>query len=215
MSVGQRWRPVLRSSQRARRTVCVGRVDDGARLGRGGRAGVALAFTRPCGHCGPVSLATSPKNPADASSRTIRPPGAQLRGPPSRHFESAVEGRYIPCAQGAPMHTVSPKHFSRSATVSTVVPGTGLEPVRPRGAARFKLAVSAFHHPGMRLPGPYGARTSLPHEESSTSLSGDKPPNSALLDRGCLILLATECPSAAGRGSGRSRALHRPGRPSR
>jgi hypothetical protein len=80
------------------------------------------------------------------------------------------------------------------------VPGTGLEPVRPRGAARFKLAVSAFHHPGMGSLG----RTSAygpPHRRATTSLSGGTPPNSGSTNRGCLILLATEGPSASGRGS--------------
>lgn len=52
--------------------------------------------------------------------------GNATSGPPSRHFDSGP----------------------RPTVAGMEVPGTGLEPVRPRGAARFKLAVSAFHHPG-------------------------------------------------------------------
>lgn len=55
------------------------------------------------------------------------------------------------------------------------VPGTGLEPVRPRGAARFKLAVSAFHHPGLARGSALahdpirGARCDLPNSGSMLS----------------------------------------------
>jgi len=61
------------------------------------------------------------------------------------------------------------------------VPGTGLEPVRPRGAARFKLAVSAFHHPG---------RPWAPRRRSEPI--GVRPPNCRRANRCCLILLTSE-----------------------
>lgn len=69
------------------------------------------------------------------------------------------------------------------------VPGTGLEPVRPRGAARFKLAVSAFHHPG---------RPWAPRRDSEPI--GARSSNSGRANRCCLILLTSEGASATGTG---------------
>src|SRR5213595_4324784 len=57
------------------------------------------------------------------------------------------------------------------------------------GAARFKLAVSAFHHPG---------RPWAPHRVSEPI--GTHPPNSGTADRCCLILLTSEGASAHGTG---------------
>lgn len=65
------------------------------------------------------------------------------------------------------------------------VPGAGLEPARPRGAARFKLAVSAFHHPGTARD------AALAQEPIGTHHS-----NSRVTTRCCLILLTSEGASA-------------------
>lgn len=52
------------------------------------------------------------------------------------------------------------------------VPGAGLEPARPRGAARFKLAVSAFHHPGWRAAPRRDLTLSggVPHQRSGSAM---------------------------------------------
>src|SRR4051812_30332749 len=57
------------------------------------------------------------------------------------------------------------------------------------GAARFKLAVSAFHHPG---------RPWAPHRGSEPIRR--LPPNIGQADRCCLILLRSEGASAPGTG---------------
>lgn len=77
--------------------------------------------------------------------------------------------------------TAPTSHIRWSDAVIHVVPGTGLEPVRPRGAARFKLAVSAFHHPGRPWAPSDGSEPIRTH-----------PPNSGTAARCCLILLTSE-----------------------
>lgn len=84
-----------------------------------------------------------------------------------------------------PRHTGAPQdrrvhRAGRPACVSDV-PGAGLEPARPRGAARFKLAVSAFHHPGK-------ARDAALAQEPI----GARHSNSRAATRCCLILLTSE-----------------------
>lgn len=81
--------------------------------------------------------ATGPYSPSAA------PPTSAVCDAASAHSPhaiptSVVDNGFRPAR--VPAHDVEPQ--------SEKVPGTGLEPVRPRGAARFKLAVSAFHHPG-------------------------------------------------------------------
>lgn len=118
----------------------------GADLGRhrGGRR--VAAFGRHAGSPGRDRGRMAPPGHADTAAR--RQAGCALHdagSPVQRSASLKGGGRTSPRNR----HSEPPTgRHSRSARVYAVVPGTGLEPVRPRGAARFKLAVSAFHHPG-------------------------------------------------------------------
>jgi hypothetical protein len=72
------------------------------------------------------------------------------------------------------------------------VPGAGLEPARPEGPVRFKLTVSAFHHPGEVPDRPKAYGPPRAHSEPIRVL----PPDGGSADRSCLILLGAEGPPA-------------------
>lgn len=97
-----------------------------------------------------------------------------------RKHPSAQGGSFHAQASGArPMRAPRGGRWATGRALSVRplalgVPGTGLEPVRPRGAARFKLAVSAFHHPGA-APWVVRARTSLPIGEQPRAYPGARP----------------------------------------
>jgi hypothetical protein len=140
----------------------------------------------------PAGRATWARIPVRCDANELPTP---LRREPRSRSHFGAGPRHLGC------RTVGDRtRTERGFAASGGVPGTGLEPVRPQGAARFKLAVSAFHHPGSGSLG----RTSAyvpPHRRATTSLSGGTPPNSGSTNRGCLILLATEGASASGRGN--------------
>src|SRR4051812_1212561 len=81
------------------------------------------------------------KNHPSARGGSFSPPPVRARGTPAGAGPGALSAR------GLRLGLQGGLYGSRS--VCCVVPGAGLEPARPRGAARFKLAVSTFHHPGV------------------------------------------------------------------
>ncbi len=92
----------------------------------------------------------------------------------------------------------APCRGGAAAVPSRLVPGAGLEPARPSRPTRFKLVVSAFHHPGT------GLRDRFVHRRAHPALPRTRdepiqghPPNSGSTDRCCLILLATDGASAS------------------
>lgn len=122
----------------------------------------------------------------ECGSRRGRRPGHHfirwLATSPALFFRSAM---YDPTARyrgnGAPTTQkgdIGNGPVCGTAHVRAMVPGAGLEPARPRGAARFKLAVSAFHHPGL------ARGSALAHDPIRGA-----PPISRTVARCCLILL--------------------------
>lgn len=145
------------------------RSRDTARRGTGSRRVTAPARDP---RVRPVNF--PPPLPRPRVSSSGRRPSAAERGAAKRGGDrggNAAGGPRSECSDCGP----------RPASQGREVPGTGLEPVRPRGAARFKLAVSAFHHPG---------RPWAPHRGSEPI--GAHHPNSGRADRCCLILLMSE-----------------------
>ncbi len=118
-----------------------------------------------------------------------RPPSPMTKPVRARNRPEINHGRAhtVTRLPGAAHPRATCENVSENVRFWSEVPGTGLEPVRPRGAARFKLAVSAFHHPGR----PWAPR-------SASEPIGRLPPNSRPADRCCLILLTSEGASAHG-----------------
>lgn len=140
----------------------------------------------------PLGTAADPR-PRRRVRAAPAPVGPSCRRAPGR---GRVAQRDLPHGQphaGPPPPALpeppAPGWSARHWKLQGEVPGTGLEPVRPQGAARFKLAVSAFHHPG---------RPWAPHRGSEPI--GRHPSNSGAVDRCCLILLTPEGASAPGTG---------------
>jgi hypothetical protein len=120
--------------------------------------------------------------------------GCRTRGPPTE------PGRAAPPRASVRMRRVTARTRGHrwSIVCTDMCPEPDLNRHAREGAARFKLAVSAFHHPGV------ARGSALAHEPIGTRL-----PNSGGVTRCCLILLASEGSSALG---GRHRHMPEAGR---